>query len=62
MLSVTISQENYTHELLEKFRLKTLKAKANPMANGVKLDANEKLDIKMNGRAVVDRVYFFVLA
>ena len=37
-----VSQENYTRELLMKYNLKDLKGKATPMANGVKLDADEK--------------------
>ena len=37
-----ISQEKYTDELLEKFKFKDFKSKATPMANGVKLDVDEK--------------------
>ena len=37
-----ISQEKYTRELLEKFKFKDFKSKATPMANGVKLDVDEK--------------------
>ena len=37
-----ISQEKYTRELLTKYNFKDLKGKATPMANGVKLDADEK--------------------
>ena len=37
-----ISQENYTCELLEKFKFKDFKSKATPMANGVKLGIDEK--------------------
>ena len=37
-----ISQEKYTRELLTKYKFKDLKGKATPMANGVKLDADEK--------------------
>ena len=37
-----VSQEKYTRELLIKYKLKYLKGKATPMANGVKLDADEK--------------------
>ena len=36
-----ISQEKYTREL-EKFKFNDFKSKATPMANGVKLDVNEK--------------------
>ena len=37
-----VSQEKYTQELLVRYNLKDLKGKATPMANGVKLDADEK--------------------
>ena len=37
-----VSQEKYNRELLIKYKLKDLKGKATPMANGVKLDADEK--------------------
>ena len=37
-----VSQEKYTWELLVIYNLKDLKGKATPMANGVKVDANEK--------------------
>ena len=37
-----VSQEKYTRELLIKYNLKDLKGKSTPMANGVKLDADEK--------------------
>ena len=37
-----ISQEKYTRELLEKFKFKDFISKATPMANGVKLDVDEK--------------------
>ena len=37
-----VSQEKYTRELQIKYKLKDLKGKATPMANGVKLDADEK--------------------
>ena len=37
-----ISQEKYTCELLIKYKLKDLKGKATPMANGIKLDVDEK--------------------
>ena len=42
MLNGLFSQEKYTRELLIKYKLKDLKGKATPMANGVKLDADEK--------------------
>ena len=37
-----VSQEKHTRELLTKYNLKDLKGEATPMANGVKLDADEK--------------------
>ena len=37
-----ILQEKYTRELLEKFKFKDFKSKATPMANGVKIDVDEK--------------------
>ena len=46
-----ISQEKYTRELLVKYNLKDLKGKATPMANGVKLDADEK------GNSVDQKLY-----
>ena len=39
-----VSQEKYTREFFVKYNLKDLKGKATPMANGVKLDADEKGD------------------
>ena len=41
-IGLFLSQEKYTRELLVKYNLHDLKGKATPMANGVKLDANEK--------------------
>ena len=46
-----ISQEKYTRELLIKYKLKDLKEKSTPMANGIKLDADEK------GTTVDQKVY-----
>ena len=37
-----ISQEKYTRELLKKFKFKDFKSKTTPMANGVKLNVDEK--------------------
>ena len=37
-----VSEEKYTRELLIKYKLQDLKGKNTPMANGVKLDADEK--------------------
>ena len=41
-IGLFLSQEKYTRELLVKYNFQDLKGKATPMANGVKLDADEK--------------------
>ena len=46
-----VSQEKYTRELLVKYNFKDLKGKATPMANGVKLDVDEK------GNSVDQKLY-----
>ena len=45
------SHKRYTCELLEKFKFKDFKSKATPMANGVKLDVDEK------GKSVYQKQY-----
>ena len=56
-----ISQEKYTHELLKKFKFEDFKSKATPMANGVKLGADDKgkiIDQKQYRGMIGSLLYF----